>query len=433
MNNITEKRKNNLISLTYFAVFALIYYFFVKYAFWVCSPFIIALVIAMALQHPINFISEKTHIKKKPLSVVLVLLIVAVLIGLIVLIGYLAGTEFYNFAKYLSGKLTAVPAVIESVQQKLEALTQRLPGAIGNSVTDAIHSIADKITSLVQESETVTEESVSKASTFDFSVLMSPLGGIWSTAKQIPAVLTAILIGIIACFFITSDYEGFTSLIKNSLSDEHVKTVSKAKHVIIDVLGKWCKSYALILFVTFCEVFVGLYILKFAKIYTGGYIFVIALCTALLDILPVFGTGTVIVPWAVISLFGHKIGMAIGLVVIYVLITIIRQILEPKLVSANVGMHPVVTLMSMYIGIQAFGVFGIFLLPITVIVIKTLNEEGVIHLWAKKNALSDSDNNQPGGDSPDTEKDASAEADEPADTEAVSEPEKEKEQVSSSV
>jgi predicted PurR-regulated permease PerM len=165
------------------------------------------------------------------------------------------------------------------------------------------------------------------------------------------------------------------------LSDKSVATVSKTKHVIFDVLGKWCKSYAAVLFITFCEMAVGLHILKFAGLYKGGYIFVIAICTALLDILPVFGTGTVLIPWGVISLFTHKIGLGIGLLVIYGLITVIRQIVEPRIVSANVDIHPVITLMSMYIGIQVFGVFGILILPITVVIIKTLNDEGIIHIW----------------------------------------------------
>ena len=152
----------------------------------------------------------------------------------------------------------------------------------------------------------------------------------------------------------------------------------------MDILGKWVRSYALILFITFCEIFLGLSILKAAGLYTGGYIFVIAVCTALLDILPVFGTGTVLIPWAVFSLITHKIGLGIGLIIIYALITVIRQVVEPKLVSANVDMHPVVTLMAMYLGLQIFGVIGLIILPITLVVIKTLNAEGIIHLWSRR-------------------------------------------------
>ena len=101
--------------------------------------------------------------------------------------------------------------------------------------------------------------------------------------------------------------------------------------------------------------------------------------------MPVFGTGTILIPWAIFSLFTHKLGLCIGLLIIYASITVIRQVLEPRLVSMNVNMHPVVTLMSMYIGIQAFGVMGIIVLPITVVIVKTLNDEGIIHLWGQEN------------------------------------------------
>ena len=152
------------------------------------------------------------------------------------------------------------------------------------------------------------------------------------------------------------------------------------------------KSYATIIFVTFCEITIGLNILKLIGVYDGGYIVAISICTALLDILPVFGTGTVLIPWAVISFFSGNIGLGIGLLVIYALITVIRQILEPRLVAMNVGLPPIVTLAGMYLGLQIFGVVGLFALPITFVMINVLNEEGIIHLWSidrRKNNKND--------------------------------------------
>jgi predicted PurR-regulated permease PerM len=92
------------------------------------------------------------------------------------------------------------------------------------------------------------------------------------------------------------------------------------------------------------------------------------------------------VPWAVISFFNGNYGLGIGLLVLYAAVTVIRQILEPKLVSMNVGMHPVITLMGMYLGVQLFGVMGIFTLPITFFLVKALNDEGIIHLWGRSKA-----------------------------------------------
>ena len=383
----TQKRKKTLINMAYYAIFAVIYFLFVKYAFWIAAPFIIAFIIAMLLQRPIGFISTKTHIPKKFWSVILVLLIVAVLLGLVTLLGYLIGSEFYDFGKTMMAKFDKLPSVLTSFENKLLELAQKLPGKLETTVGETIKGLYEKVMNLIQESETDASaaQQSSSSSSLDLSTLTAPLSGLLSTAKRIPSILTAFLIAIISCFFMTSDYDGFVGLIKHSMSREHSDKLSQSKHVIINVLGKWCKSYAILLFCTFCEVSLGLYILKLAGVYTGGYIFVIAICTAILDILPVFGTGTILIPWAIFSLFTHNLGLCISLLIIYASITVIRQVLEPRLVSMNVNMHPVVTLMSMYIGIQAFGVMGIIVLPITVVIVKTLNDEGIIHLWGQEN------------------------------------------------
>ena len=93
------------------------------------------------------------------------------------------------------------------------------------------------------------------------------------------------------------------------------------------------------------------------------------------------GTGTVLIPWAVISLLNANYPLAIGLIVMYACITVIRQIIEPKLVAAQLGIPAFLTIVSMFIGSQIFGVIGIFILPITIVMLKLLNDEGIIHIF----------------------------------------------------
>ena len=133
--------------------------------------------------------------------------------------------------------------------------------------------------------------------------------------------------------------------------------------------------------ITFAEMSIGLSVLKVIGAYKSGYIFIIAIITAIVDILPVLGTGTVVIPWAVFSLINGSYGLGIGLIVIYACITVIRQIIEPKIVASNLGIPPIVSIMGMYIGLQLFGFIGIFIMPIVITVLKVLNDEGVIHIW----------------------------------------------------
>ncbi len=113
-------------------------------------------------------------------------------------------------------------------------------------------------------------------------------------------------------------------------------------------------------------------------VYNGGYIAVLSLVTALVDILPVFGTGTILIPWAAYLFITGNIPLGIGIAVIYAVVWIVRQVIEPKLVAGQVGLPSIVTIMAMYIGVKIFGALGIFILPLTVIFIKLLIDEGVI-------------------------------------------------------
>lgn len=379
---LTEKRRATLISMVYYVFIIAAFYLFMKYAFGLVSPFIFAVAIAVMLQTPIRKISEKTKIKKPIIGAVSVLLIITAIITAVVLVGYRLFVEFKGLGDYLTGIISDLPNLIRTAESWILARLNILPDAFESTVSDAITGIVDNLL-LATQAENVTETVPSLVSGFDFSIITTPLGGLLSTAMQIPSIFAAILIGIIACFFITCDYDGFTRMIKDNISQEHCLAVIKTKKLLSDILGKMVKSYATLIFVTFCEVSIGLNILKLIGFYDGGYIIAVSVVTAIVDILPVLGTGTVLIPWAVFNLFTGNVGLGIGLIVLYALITVIRQILEPRLVSMNVGIHPVITLLGMYLGVRLFGVLGIFILPITFFLIKALNDEGIIHLWGQ--------------------------------------------------
>ena len=104
-----------------------------------------------------------------------------------------------------------------------------------------------------------------------------------------------------------------------------------------------------------------------------SYPLLIAIIVALVDILPIFGVGTVLIPWAIIELvFTKNIYMGIGLIIIYIVVTVIRQITEPKVVAGSLGLHPLVTIVSMYVGFKLLGIFGMIAGPMAVLAIKSI-------------------------------------------------------------
>lgn len=381
--NLVEKRRSNLINFVFYALIAAAYYFFIKYAFGIVAPFIIAFGIAMLLQKPVRAISKKTRVKKSVIAAIAVILILATIISAVVFVGYKIVVEFKGLGQYLISRIDDLPELIKAAEGWIFSHITFLPDSLENTAVEAIGSFVDKLLLLLVEQKNTFGQLTGGSAEFDFSLLATPLGGIISTAKQIPAILIATLISIIACFFITCDYDNFTDMIKKNVSEEHEKALIKTKKLFGDILGKMFKSYATIIFITFCEVSIGLNILKLIGVFDGGYIIAISIVTAFVDIFPVLGTGTVMIPWAIINLFTGNIGLGIGLIIMYAAITVIRQILEPKLVSMNIGIHPIITLMGMYLGIQLFGVLGIFILPITFFLLKALNDEGIIHLWGR--------------------------------------------------
>lgn len=398
--NLVEKRREALINITFFAVAAVLYTLFLKYAFWIVAPFIIAVLVALILQKPIRAISKKTKIKRSIVGAVSVFLILSVIVTVIVFVGYRLVSEFKGLGSYIVEKLHDLPELIRTAEGWIISHLAFLPDSIENSLADTVSGFVDNLLIYIERGEPAGGMELN-AESFDLSIITTPLGGLISTAKHIPAVLTAALISIIASFFVTCDYDSLTRLIKNNISEEHEATIIKVKKLFGDIIGKMIKSYATIIFVTFCEITIGLNILKLIGVYDGGYIIAISVGTAILDILPVFGTGTVLVPWAVINLFNGNIGLGIGLLVIYGLITVIRQILEPRLVAMNVGLPPIVTLAGMYLGLQLFGFVGLFALPITFVMLKVLNEEGIIHLWTARSKNDGENDKKPSGEAAD--------------------------------
>ncbi len=383
--NLVEKRRQTLINIAFFAVLFIAYYIFLKYAFWITAPFIFAGLLALLLQKPVRFISKKTHVKRSIVSVIAVLIILGALFSLMFFAGYKLFHEFKDFGGYVISKLNDLPNTIQSVTNWFVGFIDFLPDKMQATITETVTSFTESFLKAYREEGLAAIDTSAITEKLDVSFISTPLGGIWSTAKKIPAIFTAVLVSIIACFFITADYDNIASLIKSNISESHEAAIVRCKHLFGDILGKMCKSYLTIIFITFCEVAIGLNVLSFTGVYNGDYIAVISICTALLDILPVFGTGTVLIPWAIISFFSKNFGMGIGLLILYAVITVIRQIVEPRLVSMNIGVPPIVTLAGMYIGIQIFGFAGLFAVPVTIFFVKTLNDEGIIHFWGRDN------------------------------------------------
>ncbi len=388
MTPIVEKRFNRIINFVYFAIIVGAGFLFLKYCFGLVFPFVFAFFVALIVQKPTNACYKKIKKGKGIISTVFVLTLILFAVAVASLAGVQLVESGKDFVSFVTQKINNFPTFIENVENWVLSIISILPDSIEAKLAISITSTLERFKELTaSEAAGILVESTAD-SNFSITSLIKPIGGgIWGVVKEIPSVLIAMVVSIIAACFMASDYDRIVGFLKNQLSSKHRNALSRSKSILFDTIKSLIKAYGSIMLITFCELFIGLSILKFIGIYKTGHIFIICLITAIVDIVPVLGTGTVLIPWAIYSLITGKYSLAIGLFVIYVVILVVRQVLEPKLVATNSGLPPIITIAAMYLGTQLFGFIGIFLLPLILIMLKRLNDEGVLHLWNQKNQI----------------------------------------------
>lgn len=378
MNQVTENRRRFIINFFYFGIIFALFYFLVNYALGYVFPFLFAGALAVILQPPVRAISRKLKLKAHGVvSMIFVLLIVTVVVSAIVALATSLGRELKNLVTHILAEFKSVDDFIQVVKDFVNNLLLKLPKGIGVTATEYVENFFNNL------SATETSSSV------DLSVLSAPLSGAWSVVKGIPSVIISFVVTIISCVFMTAEYDIIRDMILDFCSEERGKKIIETKKTITKGIGKLIKAYVTLMLITFTEVFLGLNLMRLIGIYDGGYIAIIAFVTCIVDIVPVLGTGTVMIPWAIYSIITGNVGLGIGLIVLYAVITVLRQAIEPKLVANQVGLPSIVTIMAMFLGARIFGALGVVLLPLTVIVIKMMLDEGIIGTRLRKNRESD--------------------------------------------
>lgn len=372
MNSKVEKRRAFIINVVYLLILAGAFYVFMQYAFGKVLPFMIAFVVALMLQKPIDFITRHTKIKRSLASALCVFAVLIIFASLFSVLIVQIINELKGFISFVSLEIEKLPETFEELKDLGLSYVHLLPDSIEPDVREYLTGLSiDNLTKALGES-------------FQFSWISSPLGGVWNTAKQIPNIVISLFITIISAFFITIDFQRIRDFFYRQFSKSRAEKLRRTKKLVFSSVGKMLKAYGIIILITGTEVFLGLSILRVFGLYKGHYALSIAIITALIDILPVLGSGTVLIPWGIYSLIVGDIGFAIGILVLYVVILVIRQILEPKLVANQVGLPAIVTIIGMYIGTKIFGPVGLFLVPFLIILVKLLNDEGILNIFKTK-------------------------------------------------
>ncbi len=353
-----EKMREFIIKFLFYSILILIGYLIIEYAFPILTPFIIAFTIAFSMQPAVRFLKKKTKLNKTFLSILLLLLFFVVFLGLIVLIIYQLYSGARDYIVQLPELYTeTIAPVFASFSNEIENFFK----AINPEASQIIDSITTALTGSIQ-----TLLSQLSGTAFGFAT---------SAATSVPMFIVQFIITIIATFFCIGDYDKITAFIFSKMPLQKRQTVTKIKNRSLQVLGEYARAYAILLSITCVELFIGFLLLGIPDALP------LAALISLVDILPILGVGTVLIPWGIIMLLTGNYAFGIAVLIMYAIITIVRQSLEPRVVGKRIGLHPFVTLLCIFLGGNLFGILGIFGLPIAVTVLFQLNRSGDINLF----------------------------------------------------
>ncbi|MDO4750147.1 MAG: sporulation integral membrane protein YtvI [Eubacteriales bacterium] len=204
------------------------------------------------------------------------------------------------------------------------------------------------------------------------SAVLRLLSNLAELAPQILLFLVTVCVGL---YFSSAAYPDVRGFLLRQIPDHARSRTLDVLHDLLFSLSRWLRAQCLMLLLTFFELLAALLLLRvpYAPLLAAGI--------ALVDALPVLGAGTVLVPWALWELLVQNIPLALGLIISYAAVTLLRQCFQAKILGDQLGLHPVASLLAVYAGFRACGVAGMLLFPILLITLQQLNDRNVIHLW----------------------------------------------------
>lgn len=317
---------------------------FMKYLLPIFLPFLIAWVTALATSAPAKKLASLTKIPERIMRLLLSFAVAVLLFGVITLILWqLVGVIWGVLADIGQGE-GLYDVLIQLTNPSLSIFGDSIPPELAERISEAVRSLLS-------------------------STLAALASAVTSWVGVLPRAFIFLVVTLISLVYFNLDLERINAAVRGILPKRAVMFLSKIKHQIFEVGLKYVKSYLLIMLITFGIMLFGFLILRVQ----GALL--LAIIVAALDILPVIGVGTVLVPWSVFELARGNVAMGIGLIALFVVNEVIRQFSEPKIVGKNLNIHPLLTLVLLYFGYSLFGISGLILIPVIIAVLGIIKKE----------------------------------------------------------
>lgn len=344
----------NIISeILFFLIGAALLIFIVPKLLGFFWPFVASWILAMLGTPLCNFLEKHIRLKKQWASAFIIIFVLLILAG----IGYLLitklGREIISFLSYAPAYYSYFQNTIEMLSARLNDVLEPISGDFGNQIETAFNDL------LLQAGTTINN--------------FAPKGVefMGSAAANITNGLVGTLVMILAAYFFIAEKEKISVQLLRMVPTDMQEHVRKIRDRLMSALGGFLLAQLKIMFIIFLILLAGLLILR------NPYALFLALLIAFLDLLPILGTGTVLIPWAVIVFFSGHFRQGIILLIIYVICLLTRQILQPKIIGDSIGMGTLSTLFLIYTGFKLQGVKGMILALLLGTIVITLYRLGL--------------------------------------------------------
>lgn len=319
---------------------------------WFFMPFILGWLIALIASPVVHFFEEKLKVKRKAMTAVVIVAVLAVVVLLVYLLGAKLIKEGINFVNELPNIWNSILAEFNKVGANLQGVYNRMPADMQATIDDILVELGNYADGVMSRIELPSFEAVG------------------NVAKQIPDIFLGVVICLLSAYFFVAD-KGYMAAVAEKYLPASVRYhFNLIRRSFRNAVGGYFRAQFKIECWVYILLVIGLMILGV------DYAFLVAFGIAILDFLPVFGTGTVMIPWALIELLSNNYRMMFGLLAIWLIAQLVRQVIQPKIVGDSMGMDAIPTLFLLYIGYRAAGVMGMILaVPIGIIVVN-LYEEG---------------------------------------------------------
>jgi len=345
MNELYKQNKNLADKIIIFMLFIFGVTFFFNNVITYISPFIFGYVISIFIAPIVNMFIKYLNVKRGMATALAIFVLLFFIGGIGTIVIYRIVQEGTEFFRNLPDLIYYVESNSQGFYNIFENLYEIIPTELQQVARSALYISIESLISMIG------------SGIKNFSTTFISL---------VPRVIIGIVIGLISSYFFSKDKEKISDFLNMYVPKKTNQKLKIIKTSISQAINGYFKAQFILISIVSTICVVGLTLIG------APYALFLGLIIGIVDSLPVFGSGFFFWPWIAFSFMTNDFSQAMGLSAIYVIVLLTRQILEPKIVGNQIGIHPLITLMSVYIGLRLFGFFGIFVGPCIAVVCKSV-------------------------------------------------------------